>query len=307
MATIYRKINQHVYQPSGYDNTLILGQHESILYPFDFGDYNEIRMGVAWTITTWDDDNKSIGIANGTEGSFESTYTTSHIRQSFYAGFNNSSLSLPYSSGNTFLGIGITTGIASYNYLHTISPGGSTPMWGITCSSQSDIIVANNSYLGTVHLLKAHNTYGLSGGKLSQSVTQIPTFNFPVTNSAEQYGALTGINSGSSILNYGFFSMRLAFSTNDQGKTIYSLGLTSNRNLFSPADVRLMDHTSNRNLKFFNSYPTLLGHGPIQTGYWTDNFVSGGTNLAKPTAFFLFNPFANHRLRLHNLIAEKYA
>lgn len=90
MAYIYAKNSGHCW---------IIGPQESITYPFNLGNFREIRMGGFFSV-----------VSSGT-GNFNSIYNidTGHTncpQGTFYVGFKDSGNSLPGLGGSSFVGIG---------------------------------------------------------------------------------------------------------------------------------------------------------------------------------------------------------
>lgn len=294
MATIYRKTNLNPNQPSGYDNTLILEPQESILYPFDIGDYREVRIGMLWTFTTNTGDNGPINEPS-TDTVIESVYTTTHPRKSFYLGLNNNKLALPYTSGCDFLGIGIWSGTSS-----SVCSLGRAYIYGFGITAGKDLGTPSRGY---ADLLRTHNFTSLSGGSFGNN-NGLGNFHFDHLDFASQFKD----GSGSNIMYYGFVNMTYIFQTNSGGKMTYSVRVIPNRQQDDTSPGYRVYDSSNRTIKLLNSLPNgLYFTNTTLTGYWTEDFSSGSPNLPKPTAFFMYNPFFLYRPRVHNIIVEKYA
>ena len=90
MPTFYQKT------PASGQNCLILEPGEALIYPFDFGDWQELRLSVFTSMTTIDDDNKK-GISESIDSQFIP-------RLIFWFGAKDNSEILPYTSGSIFAG-----------------------------------------------------------------------------------------------------------------------------------------------------------------------------------------------------------
>jgi hypothetical protein len=90
MALIYSKVTTNTP-----DQSLILNSREALTYPFDVGNYQEIRMGMFFSFV-------STGGPN-TPYTYETIAPTS-VKNRIYIGFKDSSSNFPTTSGSSFIG-----------------------------------------------------------------------------------------------------------------------------------------------------------------------------------------------------------
>lgn len=107
MATIFQKA-----LPVSGENCLILNQGEALIYPFSVGSWTELRIGAFFSFTTASSD-------NATWSDETSNYTAS--KNGFFWGIKDSGISLPISSGASFIGLGINTSFAGATHVVTAS------------------------------------------------------------------------------------------------------------------------------------------------------------------------------------------
>lgn len=82
------------------------------------------------------------------------------------------------------------------------------------------------------------------------------------------------------------------------GSNAYSLqGLTT--------DTSFTSNVSTSNLRTFIASPSTTTS--VVTGFFTSGGTAAGNRLMVPNAFFVYMPMLNQRLRIHNLVVERYA
>jgi hypothetical protein len=264
MATIFERVSV-----SGH-KCLILDPKESLIYPFDFGEWEEIRVGVALSVTNISGFNQPLqdeSILN----IYQEDYTNN-----FYLGIKSNNESYPNINSCSYIGIGPRV-----------------------------------TYSGEVTDLYARNLgFGCLLGYYSSDLPSVYSWIMP--SGATGYNYLNNINGGNLYLPPVF---------NQTGTDTYFC------NLFG-MNIKIKDKgTSNQSFSFsiyqtyaledFFPFPSLanmrstlttatMGNN-IVTGYFTSTYNNTGVPAPIPDAFYISNPFNLNRLRIHNILIEKYA
>lgn len=142
MATIFQKTSS--------DNCIILAPRESLVYPFNLGNWSEIRLGGFFSYTSASGDN-----GTGISESFSSNGGLTNL----FFGIKDSGASVPFSSGTTFIGMTnnpSTTNKTSLSNLYN-PPFGSVAY--ITSAQSSD-----GNPIPTVSIVSGSNIVGSANG-----------------------------------------------------------------------------------------------------------------------------------------------
>ncbi len=288
MAYIYQK--QLMGTASGYDQCLILNTKESILYPLpdELKNWKELRIGFNMTLTSGEHPN-----ARAFHDKIIKTNTS--YTDSFYFGLKTNNSLLPFQDGCAFIGLGHKTGLAY-------------------------VSVERYNYDSNQHTM--FNT--------APEVDNIPF----LMGSGEEYKNYIYVGSApesdNSILNgYGFFaplnympSSGLAISGAPfapfclklikQGNTIQMQQARSVSTEYGAAQ-----YTTDNSITGLRNFMNQFGLNPTYTYYqqnnkftyfpFTNDMTSGGYPVPIPDALFIYWPYGNTKLRVHNFCVEKYA
>jgi len=269
MATIFERV------PLSGENCLILDSKESLSYPFDLGNWERIRVGVALSLTSWSQLNGGIE-PEQIENAGRYDYT-----RSFYFGIKTNNESYPDSNKCSYIGVG-SENVAPPYYnnspltLYTYNNGQ-------TCEIYYAVPVIVPS--GNFNEQPAYTNY-----------TQIklpPTINQSGLNSyfCNMFCLEIKIkNRGTSNQSY---SIAMKFHQNDaesqaNGAPPFALNF--------PSLSQMRKDLANI---AFTSSP--------DTGYFTSTFNNSGTPAPIPDALYIHNPFLFNRLRVHGILIEKYS
>ena len=139
MATIYQKI-------SGVDQCLILDSREALLYPFDVGEWNEIKIAAMISLVGNSGDN--------TPAVGEYIAPTSNSKDKIFFGIKDGSNFMPYSSGSTFFGL------ATPNFLAVHNATQLSAIYNVYTSGSSQIAVQTAINANRTPLLITNNVTG---------------------------------------------------------------------------------------------------------------------------------------------------
>lgn len=244
---------------------LILNQREKLVYPFNLGNYSEIRFGMFFSFTSGAPNNNVPILTNDTNSQ------STAITQGFF-GFStlNTGAYLPGQSGGyDYIGLYGYEGSASIG-LSVGSPtisfaGGATP--GASENWKAGITDTTGGYFS----LSGYSANGL-------------------TCSIKCPNVATGATSFA-----GMFGMQLVMS----GTNGVAFRTFSNDTTYA-SDVST---TALRNAM------TSLGstRSVWATGYYTTGQIPGGNRMSTPNSLLIYTPMLNSRLRIHNLVVERYA
>jgi len=245
---------------------LVLGTRERLIYPFNLGDYSEIRMGMFWSTTSGSADN-TIVVNNDTVAQ-NSTYNQ------IYFGFSNF---------NT--GAYVPGEVNGYDYIGTVGRYNTQPC-GIYGDSSNVQFVGGANGGGGLTLFKMGIT-DLTGACSIASGFDNNGLDFDMKcPSVDQTGATQFA---------GFFGLRLFTS----GSKAYGIQRFTNGGTYSSNVTTAALRTNVANLG--------TSRGTICTGFMTSGGVEAANRMMLPNAIYIYTPMMNTRLRIHNLVVERYA
>lgn len=246
---------------------LILGPRERLIYPFDFGDYSEIRVGVFMSMTSGSENNSVIG---------KDLYLPGTLSNLIYFGFSsyNTGVVFPGSTGGYDY-----VGVAGFNAASTFPSVGVETVNSTTCAIQGG---QSNGSPGTFRF----GTTDMTGAQRMLSGTSavginlswnIPTAATGATNFAALFGAQLQYVGGNAI----------GFKTFSSSTTYYSDVSTA------ALRTQIANMGTTQSLQL--------------TGFYTSGVVEGAPPMSKPNCFYFYFPTLNQRVRIHNLVIERYA
>lgn len=256
MATIYT----HITGGGTGDNCLILDSKERLIYPFNVGDYSEIRFAMVF----------SYAPITGSNGVLTSeSFAVTSPSQAYYFGlcnYNTGTTAFPGQPGGfDFIGA-CNNAAAPSTIFDTVGSnqiryygGGDANNIGYVKSCQTGFLVNG-----------AHPNFG------TQSL-------FAISPNTGVYGE-TNFSS--------YFGFRFLLNGN-----VHSL-----QSFYNPVST---SGTSNAYLRAAANALTNLGSAI--TGYYTSGNNSGTNAMVKPNAIYIYNPLLQNRMRIHNILVERYA
>lgn len=241
---------------------LVLEPREKLVYPFNFGDYQDVRWAIAISYTS-------------------ATGFNTPITQDTYTPPANSPLQYPYYGFSNFnTGAFIPTQSGGYDF-YGLSTNFSVPD-SVGLASTTQYRWGANG-IGDASLI----TSNITGGKKIIAATMASSLENFLTISA------TGITGGG--LYARIFGERFITS----GNNIFGLQAFSNAGATTNVSVTALRD----NLNTLGSVRTA-----IYTGYMTSGNQDTTNNIMmKPNSLFIYNPMLNTRIRLHNIVVERYA
>lgn len=184
MSIIYQKISG-----ANQEQCLILGPREALVYPFNLGEYQEIRFGIFFSMTAANDSNTAY--TNETVG-------TGNPKNKLYIGFKDHSVNFPFTPNSSFIGngslpstnngAGVANVALSNQAIVTVSSGGSTManIYSISGENGTQVFSGYNLRsiaLGsplriptTAQVTSTTNYMSFFGGKLLQTGSQFSYF-----------------------------------------------------------------------------------------------------------------------------------
>ncbi len=287
MAYIYQK--QLMGTASGYDQCLILNTKESILYPLpdELKNWKELRIGFNMTLTSGEDPN-----ARAFADKIIKTNTS--YTDSFYFGLKTNNSLLPFQDGCAFIGLGHKTGLAYVSVGRYNNNSNNNTMFNTAPE------VNNIPFLmGSGEEYKNY-TYTGSAPELNNSITNgyglFAPLNYMPSSGLAASGApfapfcLKIIKQGNTI------QMQQARSVNSNAGQQYTTdnSITGLRNFMNQFGLNSSYTYYQQNNKF-TYFP------------FTNDMTSGGYPVPTPDALFIYWPYGNTKLRVHNFCVEKYA
>jgi hypothetical protein len=279
MSTIFEKI-----PVSG--NCLILEPKESLIIPFDFGDWSELRLSVALSFTGPNNDNDRM-IGEITPGA------TSPL-SSMFIGLYSGDGSPPFSQDTRFVGFGNRTGVPIS--LFTGSP--SYPGIGIGIATQSI-----NSSAGGFPLISGFSCFD---GKYTESGAGATTVSITPTGvnwfSLASGGSISNANFLATTGTIGFskiISSKFAVESKNNTGQRFSLSFSHNgvSTVHTNTSIDVLK-LANNNVSFAQSFGGL---------YYNSNLTPTGTAVTLPDKLLISFPFVSNRARIHSFLLEKYA
>jgi hypothetical protein len=278
MATIYEKISQI----QGVDKTVILEPREALVYPIDFGDWNELRLTYAASFTS-------------------STGDNSEIRREKLAGLPNlkNSLLVGLKSGDIF------NQNSDYRFLGFGNPTGVSVAIAFTDFFNTNKAGVTFGYTGdSMTFSEPGRRYSPSGISVSPNKFITSGYSDIFVASAKQdsfYSFSTNNNNWGVFITSGDYSMihSLRFSAVNKNLSGQSFNLFwSSNSEARTGDTRLSVLRTQNSIQTPNWF----------TGfYYNSDLSSTGSPISLPQDLIFYNPFINHRLRIHSFVIEKYS
>lgn len=289
MSTIYQKTNK---------KTLILSPKECLIYPFDLGDWSQIRIGIECYLTA------SSGFNFTGEPYHVNRSSNTNPENAFFFGIINTGDGTglyPFRSGVTF--IGLSAGMSGYSY--PFSPCD----WFICKQIQSarvptqiaDSFLSGNGVNNRIYnkvIISNDTSFNSANSNSSSAGNQDPTF--CINNS----GALDSVSTNYVYRNGLLINVfNRGISGLQSGSVFHAVGTTVAGNTYSDPSINgLRSFLSTMETLAINSQKTFS-----VTGALTSNLSVTGTALPLPNSFFINNPFPNLNITISNLLIEKYA
>lgn len=263
MATIY-------LHPTGGgtgDNCLILDSRERLIYPFNIGNYSEIRFGIIF----------SYAPVSGSNGEVtQETFTVKSPTQAMYIGYcnyNTGTLSFPgQSNGYDFIGMSsMNTFDKSMQFM--VNEGGKINYYGGGEGPPP-------FYRNYTPFLKTCQTGYVN-------LSPYTTFSSSENLGINPYSGVYGETKFSS-----YFGMRLVLNSNTYSIQTFSDNSSSNdtSNLYLRTGVNVMPNISS-----------------AITGFFTSGDANSSDIMFKPNSIYIYNPLLQNRMRIHNILVERYA
>ncbi len=177
--------------------------------------------------------------------------------------------------------------------------------WGLKDSGNFFPTQTGSIFCGITPVNAAGNSNLLDTNLVLQNLGNItPTF---ITNGTLVTGNLSPFSNCNITLqsiansvgttNYaGFMSQKFVLGLTPSGKRTISFSQASNSTDSAPYSVAAL-----------RARTQVASYTVGVTGYLTSNFTPTGTNLDVPNSVFIYVPFLNNRLRIHNILVEKYS
>lgn len=281
MAYIYQK--QLEGTVSGYDQCLILNTKESILYPLpdELKNWKELRIGFNMTLTSGEH-------PNARAFSDKIIKTNTSYSDSFYFGLKTNNSLLPFQDGCAFIGLGHKTGLAYVSVEKDGSPD-------------------NNTMFNT-----------------APGVNNIPF----LMGSGEEYKNYIYVGSApesdnSKLNGYGFFAPLNYMPSSGAPFAPFCLRIIKQDNTIQMQQARSVSNTNagqytkDNSITGLRNFMNQFGLDSTYTYYqqnnkftyfpFTNDMTSGGYPVPIPDALFIYWPYGNTKLRVHNFCVEKYA
>jgi hypothetical protein len=277
MATIFEKL------PASGEKCLILEPKEALVYPFNFGEWSDISLSMAVSLTSATDNN---AFPTG-EASLASTSPLSSFLIGLYSGDN---FNLPCSANTSFVGIGNPTGYPFYitqgtgsinNRYSALHPNITTPNTDGSSSPKpllSGFSSVNNDCIrtgfGGSSDLNDTRFFSLGTAFAGGSTTPSPFINGTLDTG---YAKIITIN----------------FVAKNKGQQGQSFEIGSSNSSYTDVSI---DKLNSLNLNLSNRFTGL---------YFNNTMNATGSPVSLPNKLLIYSPFRNSRLRIHSLLLTK--
>jgi hypothetical protein len=267
MATIFERI------PLSGENCLILDSKESLSYPFDLGDWERIRIGVAFSLTNLSQLNGGVE-----EELIENTQRYDYTR-SFYFGIKTNNESYPDSNKCSYIGVGsenLAYPYSSYNPFRLY-------IYNETCYIYYTVPVILPS--GNFNDQPVYSNY---------NTIRLPSiFN----------------QSGSNSYFCNMFCLEIKIKNRGTSNQSYSIAMNSYENDYQSqingAPPFALNFPSLSQMR--KALADIVFTSSPDTGYFTSTFNNSGIPAPIPDSLYIHNPFISNRLRVHGILIEKYS
>lgn len=260
MATIFEK--------TASDKCLILEPKESLVYPFDLGDWSEIRVGIFLS---------SCGLSSNNSSSSSETINDNTSNRNIYFGLctSGSSQYRVLESGVNFIGTAAAPGSANVSRI-LFRDSDITNAWGTSLTAFSSI---SNDYQA-----RKNGSINSIDESDSQSISRFLMSSFSNRTSSSLYASYYGIK----------------YTLINKGQNTQYFNMTSSSQ-YDITDCSI-SNLSNYMTTMPNSM-SVTGHRWLEP--LTNS--STGTPLSLPSIFYFYPPFLNNKIIIHALLIEKYA
>lgn len=280
MGTIYQKILSG--NANGYDKCVVLENREALLYPMadEIKDWNELRIGLTLSLTS-----STGGGLNELLPPSTDTITNTSKYTSFYLGLKSNNELMPNSPGCSFIGFGHPTG---NSITHIVNQTTWAPYFDFSTT-------AKLSYL----MMSGDNNLFTTGFG-TQQLPNTPT-NFAFFTTPNQM-----YSSGTPLCMTCIRLLRVSGN---------GINIKVKRSVETVTSiVNTNDNSISGLRRFMGVFPAVSTYQNMQTinnpEYvvpFTSNLTMSGTPIPAPDALFLYWPFVQSKLRVHNFCIEKYS
>jgi hypothetical protein len=268
MATIFERV------PASGEKCLVLDSKEFLLYPFDLGDWERIRIGVALSLTN------SSQLNGGLEKESIKDLQRYDYTRSFYFGIKTNNEFYPDPNKCSYIGVG------SENLAFPYYSSNDFKLEFYNDSQTCDIYY-------TVPVIMPSGNFNDQAPYSNYKIIRLPfTFN------------QSGLNS----YFCNMFCLEIKIKNKGTSNQSYSIIMESNINDYESqingAPAYAINFPSLSQMR--KTLANVVFNPSPDTGYFTSTFNNSGTPSPIPDAFFISNPFLFNRLRIHGILIEKY-
>ena len=267
MAYIFQKANS-----TGTDQCIVLQSQELFIVPYynQVGNWNELRVSAYLSYC---------GVSGFNSLMFQEVINNTLPKAAWYWGIGTfNSTVLPYSNGSNFIGV-------------TTYPNATTELY----INNASVVQHNNS--ADIYFLATNNTgsqtaiYMNNAGAGGVSFPAFPPYS-DATGNTNYCQANT-----------------LIYKMSGQGQTGQTITILSS---YENGTASINEWNSAGDIQSLRLSSMTLDHtGTIGENYtnfyWTSGLVANGGPLPVPNSIFFYSPFYYNLLRIHALVAEKFA
>jgi len=265
MAIIFEKV------PASGEKCLILEHGESLVYPFNISDWEEIRVAVALSLTN---SYQSNGAIQNETIDYINRYD---YTKNLYIGIKSNNEFYPNPQKCSYIGVGSESEMGPYYSTYNI-----------------DIQVNSGAYVNITNTVPIIMPSGSANVPFSTYIqnTLLPD---------EFY------QSGSGLYFCNLFFLKIKIK--DKGKpnqSYYFATQNHDRDIVNDNSMPIYS-TQFPSLEQMRKFLSNSYFPSFNTGYFTSNLTSSGIPSPIPDAFYISNPFILNRIRIHGILIEKYA
>jgi hypothetical protein len=267
MAIIFDRV------PASGHKCLVLEPKESLVYPFDFGDWEEIRIGVALSLANVSGFDQPLQ-----DESIVGIYKEDYAKN-FYLGIKSNNEFYPNKDSCSYIGIGPRISSLGESINLYASIGYYTNYIGYFNAGVSASIIPS----------------GATGYNFDFSYNNLSTITMPSPFTLT--GELKLLDT------YFCNAFGIKIKIKDKGTSNQNFSITMFNNNDQQDD--LLQFPSLQNMKV--ALGRMIGSSNELTGFFTSTYNNSGVPAPIPDAFYISNPFNLNRLMIHNILIEKYA
>jgi hypothetical protein len=267
MAIIFEKV------PASGQRCLILESGESLVYPFNISDWEEIRVAVALSLTN------SYQLNGAIQNETISDINRYDYIKNLYIGIKSNNEFYPNSQKCSYIGIGSYSEMGPYysSYGYNIN-----------------IQVNTGAYVNIT------NTFPIIMPSGSANVPS-STYNQDILLPDEFY------QSGSGLYFCNLFFLKIKIKDKGRPNQSYYFAIENHdRDIANDYSLPVYS-TQFPSLEQMRKFLSNADFPSFDTGYFTSNLTSSGIPSPIPDAFYISNPFISNRIRIHGILIEKYA